>query len=283
MEGDEQRRRGYEQPNYPRGYGPDPRTQGANVSNVQHLRGTPGGEGSDRFRQGQLLTTQPPTTAGAGSAQDLGSFGYAQGQHYTTPQMQGTSFQYQPEYVQETPRQRQFPHYAPQMMYNVQQQQPQPQSPYDPVGQYQARQTPAVEVLSNQFGVPQYYNPGEGTNVSGPAGLPQQYQTAAYQQPLHYNPPASLTRSTLASPYPTMAAEFGQEASAEVPEQPQQGPDMFAQYYDQYKTALRQTNENTSKGNLIEAGKLLLTISEWLLAHASELGKWAEKRTEIYC
>ena len=282
MEGDEHRRRQYEQLNYSQQHVPGIRTQGTNVSNFQHLRGAQGSEDHDRFRQAQLLTTQPPTAAGATSPQDLGNFGYASGHQYATPQMQETSFPYQPGYVQETQRQRQLPQYTSQMMYDVPQHpqpQPQPPSPYDTVGHYQQpRQTAAVEVLSSQFGVPQFFNAGEGANQSGDTAIPSHYPTAAYPQHIQYNDPGpSLGRSTLASPYPTIPRSFSHTAPTEAPGQPQQGADMFAQYYDRYQRALRETNENTAKGNIIEAGKSLSTMSEWLLTHANELGiMWIE-------
>ena len=42
--------------------------------------------------------------------------------------------------------------------------------------------------------------------------------------------------------------------------------------YAQYQTALKQTFQNMREGRLGEAGTSLLTITEWLLSNAVELG-----------
>jgi len=167
MEGDEQHRRQYEQPSYPqRGYVQDlrPGAQGSNVPEAHDLRDSAGSDGTDRLRQSQLLAARTPTSGsmavGGGNPQLLGGFGYTQGQQYSPTHMQGSSLQYQTDYSPETQRQQQFPQYASQLMYSVPQQ-AQQQSPYEPVPQYQPRQSAALEVLSTQFGVPQFYNPGE--------------------------------------------------------------------------------------------------------------------------
>lgn len=247
----------------------------ANVTNVQNVRGALGGDGSSRFTQAHLLATRPPTTAplsaGAGNPQDMGGFGYVQGQQYTTSQMQGPAFQFHSEFLQEHQRQPQYPQYPPQMMFNVPQQPP-PQSPYDPVSQYQPRQSAAVEVLSSQFDVPQYFNPGESTSVSRATPVPQQYPTALYQQQVPYNAPTDLERSALAPTYHTMDPKISQTATAEASDAQRREPDRYDYAYDRYQRALRETNENTSRGSLLEARASLITISEWLLGHAEDLG-----------
>ena len=280
MEGDEQRRGQYDQSNYPRGYAPAFGGQGASA---QRLRTQ--GDGSERFRQGQLLTTRPASSAslaaGAGGSHELAGFGYAPAQQYATTPMQPTSFSYQPDYLQESQRHR-YPQYQSQMMYNVAQQPPQ-QSPYQPVGQYQPRQSAAVEVLSSQFEMPQqYYNHSGVSTVSGTAVLPQGYQTAAYQQPMQYNPPSALGRSTLASSYPTTAPDYSQAGSPEEPAQPEQEPDTRAEQFANYQTALRETNESTSRGRLIEAAASLEKLSEWLLTNAAGLGMLAKKKHQLF-
>ena len=74
-------------------------------------------------------------------------------------------------------------------MHNVPQQ-AQSQPPYDAVSQYQSRWS-AAQVLGSQFGTPQYYNPNDGTHVSGPAAMPQQYSTATYHPSMQYASTAS--------------------------------------------------------------------------------------------
>ncbi|KAL2052634.1 hypothetical protein ABVK25_007194 [Lepraria finkii] len=274
MDGDGQGRRQYEQSNYPQGYSANFGGQDPTTPNVQNVRGASQGDGSDRFRRPHSLATQASTSAplsvAAGSPQDLGSYGYVPGQQYTTPGMQGSAFPYQPEYAQESQRQR-YPQYQSQMMYHPLQQ-AQQQSPYEPSAQYQPRQN-AAEDLSSQFGVPhQYYNQGDVTNVSGATVMPQTYPTAAYQQSIQYNQPTSLGRSTLASSYPMMAQDFSQTANPEEPAEPEQEPDTRAELFATYHSALRETNENTFRSRLIEAGASLANLSEWLLTHAAGLG-----------
>lgn len=273
MEGDEQRRRQYEQQNYPRGYVPEYEGHGVNMPNVQNLRGAPVGDGPDRFRQAQPLTTRPstsaPLSAGAGSPHELGSYEYAPGQQYSTPQMHGPQFQYQPEYLQDPQRQRQFPQYTSQLMYNVAQQ-AQSQSPYDAVSQYQSRQS-AAQVLGSQFGAPQYYSPGHGTNVSGPAAMPQQYPTTAYPPSMQYTSAASLGRSTLASSYPTIGPDFDPNIETAATEQPEKEPDTFAAAKDRFQRNIELVNDYTSRGHLIKAGEVMLEVSQWLSENVDAL------------
>ena len=278
MDGDEQRRRQYEQSNYPRGYAPAFGAQGATA---QGLRGQGQSDGSERFRQGQLLTTRPASSAslvaGAGGSHELAGFSYAPAQQYAPASMQAPSFSYQPDYLQESQRQRHY-QYQPQMMYNV----PQPtqqQSPYEPIGQYPPRQSAAVEVLSSQFGLPQhYYNQGDVPTVPGSTVMPQAYQAPVYQQSMQYNTPATLGRSTLASTYPTTVADYNPTGSSEDQTQPEQQPDTGAEQFAKYQTALRETNQNTSRGRLVEAAVTLEKLSEWLLTHAASLGSLIERQ-----
>ena len=275
MEGDEQRRRQYEHQNYPRGYVPEYGGHGVNVQNVQNLPGAPGGDGSGRFRQAQPLTTRPstsgPLTAGAGSPHELGSYEYAPGQHYSTPQIHNPQFQYQPEYLQDPQRQRQTSQYTSQLMYNVPQQ-TESQSPYDTASPYQSRQS-AAQVLGSQFGAPHYYGPGHGTNVSGPAAVPHQYPTTTYTQPVQYTSATSHGRTTLASSYPTLGPDFNPNSETAAPEQPEEESDIFNATYDRYLRSIEGVNGYTSRGHLIKAGESLLAISKWLAENVDALSK----------
>ena len=278
MEGDEHQRRQYEQPNYPpRGFVPDLRAgaQGGNISEGREFRDAAGADGSDRFRQSQMLAGRTPTSApmavSGGNPQLLAGFGYAQGQQYATTPMQGNTMQYQGDYPQDPQRQQQYPQYASQMMYNVPQQ-VQPQSPYDSVQQFQPRQSAAVEVLSTNFGVPQYYHPGEPTSAPGPGTIAQQYAPSQFQQPIQYQPSSSQGRTTLQPAFPAGMADFSQPSAPDTSEQQNPEASKFDQAYNQYQEALKQTFENTRSSRLVEAGESLLEISEWLLGHAAELG-----------
>lgn len=277
MEGDEHQRRQYEQPNYPRNFVPDLRgASGSGIPDVLDPRAGPGDNVTERLRQSTLIAARTPTAASitpsGGTPQDLAGYGYPPGQQYATPQMQGTSLQYNPDYAQDAQRQQQqFPHYTSQIMYNVSPQ-TQQQSPYETVPQYPPRQTAALEVLSNQFGVPQYYVTGETTSAPVPASMAQQYTPAQFQQPLPYQPQASITQSSLTSTYTPGMAEFSQPTTAEVSEPEDQDTSTFDRLHGEYQEALKRTFESTCAGRLVEAGRSLLEISEWLLGHAGELG-----------
>ena len=271
MEGDEHRRRQYEHQTYPHGYVPEYGGHGVNVPNVQSLRGAPGGDSSDRFRQAQLLTTRPSTSAAlsasAGGSHELGSYNPAPGQQYSTQQ-----FQYQPEYLQDSQqRQRQYPQYTSQIMYNVPQQ-GQSQSPYDTVSQYQSRQS-AAQVLGSQFGSAQYYSPSPSTSISGTAAIPQQFPTTAYPSSMQYTSAASLGRSTLAPSYPTMGSDFPPTIETATSEKPEEESHIFTAAYNRYRSAIELVNDRTSSGHLIKAGELLLEISQWLSENVDALSE----------
>ena len=212
--------------------------------------------------------------ATGGNPQDPGGYGFQQAQPY---QMQGSSLQFQPQYPQEPQRQQQFQTYTSPMAPNVPQQ-AQPHSPYDAIAQYQSRQSAAIEVLSTQFGVPQYYNPGEATSAPGPASMPQNYASANFPQQVQY-PSASLERSVAPQPYQPVMAEYDRpEVAAPPAEESAQdtGPDAR---YEWYQAEMRALNQNISEGRLSEAGPSLLKLSEWLLGNVVGLGMFMLRRS----
>jgi len=291
MEGDDPSRRQYGQSNYPPGYVPDYRDQnitdnpGGNVYNIQNVRGGQTADASGRFRQthmlGQPRSTSAPMLATGGNPQDPGGYGFQQAQPY---QMQGSSLQFQPQYPQEPQRQQQFQTYTSSMAPNVPQQ-AQPHSPYDAIAQYQPRQSAAIEGLSTQFGVPQYFNPGQATSAPGPASMPQHYASANFPQQVQY-PSASLERSVAPQPYQPVMAEYDRpEVAAAPPEVAAAPPEESAQdtgpdaRYELYQAEMRALNQNISEGRLSEAGPSLLKLSEWLLGNVVGLGMFMLRRS----
>jgi len=264
MEGEDPHRRQYDQSGYPssRGYGQVPRGGGSDAS--------------DRFRQPQISSLRSPTsgprTSTAGQSQGITGYGYTQGQQQYAPQLQDAALQYQAEFTQDPQRAQQYTQYSSNLMYNMPQQTPQ-QSPYEPVQQFQPRQTAAVEVLSTQFGVPQYYPTGDPTSAPGP--MAQQYATAPFQQQITYQQPAHTGRAALPPAYPTGMAEYVQPNVPEVLEQQEPAPDAggYDAAYRRYVEKLRATFQDVKEGRLVEAGQGLLEISEFLLGQAVELGK----------
>ena len=227
------------------------------------------------------MSSQPPTSTTMSvstNAQDMTNFGpFAAPQHYASPQMQGqgTPFQYQPEFAQDPQRQQPYPqHYTSQLMYGVSQQQGPHQTPYDPVAQYQPRPSVPTETLPHQYSDSQYFNTGTAGGTSTPAAVPPQYPTAPYQQPVQFTPQTELDRPTAVPHYPSTEPGLTQPAAPEPTDLQQRQSDRYEGFYNQYRRALRDTNENASRGRLIEAGESLLEISSWLLGNAEGLGEF---------
>ncbi|KAL1641835.1 hypothetical protein SLS58_005877 [Diplodia intermedia] len=163
------------------------------------------------------------------------------------------------------------------MMYNVPaQQQAAPQSPYDPVQQYQPRQSAAIEVLSTQFGVPQQYYgvPGESGPTSAPAaGMAAQNVPAQY--PLSYTTQSPVARDPLAPAYaagmsdPTQSGSHGAYPQGNYTQT--QGASDWDNTYAEYQTQVKRTFECIRDGRLGEGGGCLLRITKWLLGNAEAL------------
>lgn len=255
-----------------------------------HSQGqVPPGPSAGRLQQPSSVSSRGDQAQAVGRGEHLsgyGGYGYTEQQPaYATPSMHGSAMptgaiQYQGDYTHDHSRQQQqqaaqpqqqYPQYGSNMVYNVGQPAP-PQSPYEPVPQYQQRQSAAIEVLSTQFGVPQYFAPSEAASAGVPAVhsqyLAPQVESASYTQQ------SPIGRSSAQS-YPAAMADFNPMVAAQQEtEQQNQVPDpaSYDDAYNQYQHALKQTFENTRTGRLVEAGQSLLDISEWLLGHAVELG-----------
>ena len=270
MEGEDPHRRQYDQSGYPsgRGFGQVPRGGG--------------GDAADRFRQPQMSSMRSPTsgprTSAAGQSQGIAGYGYTQGQQQYAQQLQDPAIQYQAEFPQDPQRAQQYTQYPSNLMYNLPQQTPQ-QSAYEPVQQFQPRQTAAVEVLSNQFGVPQYYPTGDPTSAPGP--MAQQYASAPFQQQIAYQQPTPTGRATIPTAYTTGIPEYVSPTVPEVlePQETVQDAGGYDAAYRRYVEKLRATFQDVRDGRLVEAGQCLLEISEFLLGQAVELGK----RSDLDC
>lgn len=203
------------------------------------------------------------------------------GDHYTGQPY--NSISYQPEYPgQDSQARQQFPPFE----YNIP---PTPQA-FAPMQSYPpARhgQNAAIEVLSSQFsGAPQqYYVTGDPATPVGPPATPHQHHHQQQQQqqpPTQFssppytqygnNSPAAARLPPL--PYPASVPDLNPPAAAE-PDDAEYSQHQAAQLdeaYSQYQTALKRTFQNMREGRLGEAGTSLLTISDWLLSNAVELG-----------
>ncbi|PGH03913.1 hypothetical protein AJ80_08615 [Polytolypa hystricis UAMH7299] len=270
MDGDSHQRKNYEPSSYQSG------------SNMRPSAGRHSSSSSaDRFRQPQ----QPQSARAVGeSAAPYGGYGYTESPAYSAPSLQGGSLQtgglqYQSDFSsvpsrqsqpqvaeQQSRHQQRLSQYEPDMVYNIA---PQAQSPYEAVSQYQPRQSAAIEVLANQFGVAPYFAGDDaGTAVSS-----QYLTTPSQQAPFSQSTPAS--RPSAATTFSENMAGYNPPVAAEgleAQEFPRESSSNFDDAYNQYQRALRQTFENTRVGRLTEASQSLLEISEWLLSNAVELG-----------
>ena len=249
------------------------------TTNIQSASRSQDLEDVDRYRQSRYITSQPPASTAIpvnANTQDITSFGpFSTAQSYSSTQMHGhgVPYQYQPEYTQDPQRQQTFQQqYTPQVMYSTQQE-PQ-QTPYDPVVQYQTRQSISSDVLPNQFGDSQFFSPNAAGSTSASTNVPAQFPTASYQQPVQYTPQAEVERPSIVSQYPDTQSDFVQPETPTVADPIQQQADRYDVLFNQYRRALRETNDNASRGRLVQAGESLLEISEWLLGNAEGLGRF---------
>jgi hypothetical protein len=157
-------------------------------------------------------------------------------------------------------------------MYNVSNpQQPPTQSPYEGVQHYQQpRQSAAIEVLSNQFGVPQqYYGAGESGPTSAPiSGMGGQSTQTQYSQ-LPYNQHSSAAREPIPSSYGM--AETSQSSQTGYGQAEYAGNQQEAAYTT-YQNQLKKVFGDIRDGKLADASGSLVSISDWLLTNAESLG-----------
>jgi hypothetical protein len=193
------------------------------------------------------------------------------GEHSSYSGQQYNPIPYQPEYPQESqPRQQPFPSYGTNIEYNI----PQSTNPsYAPMQSYPPRQNAAIEVLSSQFsGVTQYY---ESPTAAGSSSTPHHQQQSATQFSSPSYSQYSPATSRLPHPYASSIADLNPSAASESADEGDYSQTQSAaldEAYASYQTALKRTFQNMRDGRLAEAGTSLLTISDWLLSNAVELG-----------
>lgn len=273
MEADEGRRQQYGTPYQPAGTG---------RSSQAPSMGPPS---SERFMQ-----VSPATSRGDMSRIPItrpfvpgyGAYGYQDPQYTTTPTlssspMQGVELQYPPGYTPDPSRQSQLqssPQYSPYgqgMMVTP----GSSQSVYESMPHFQQRQAAAVEVLTNQFGMPQYLSPSE--HQAPPMPMPQSQYIATQPEQAAFSQQIPTTRSGSSQQYMPAGAPFGTIESQE--EQEQQAAAAAAAQQHTLNDGLRQYREHICEsfdliksGRVNEAADVILEQSRWLLASVRALG-----------
>lgn len=213
---------------------------------------------TDRFE-----ATQPRGDPTGMSQPEHAPMSYDYGYTGSYGSLQTNELQY-PDYAQQqqaqrAPRRRGQEAFYDSMLY-FNQQGP-TQGPFEDVPQYQTRQSAAIEAL-NQFAVPQYFEDSAGSGV--PVLSP-------YLNPMPYNQPGPMRPTTQFPTGFTIGSESMNRVEPEL--SLQSDPSNLEEAVGRYQRVLRRTFDHTRAGRLVEAGGLLLEISEWLVANARDLGK----------
>lgn len=249
--------------------------------------------GTERYRPAPL-NTSPPAAAGRAGIGG-GSTGY--GNYYQEPSATGFStatgmqqntmgyHQSTTGYGQDARQTQSFAgSYNPNLMYNVPQAGAQ-NTVYDTTGSsFDLRQPADQQIMPTDVTAP--YFSGEPTNAAAAATALQQQQPQPQPQPAQtaavYQQGSADNRNTMMN-YPsnmtgmgnmtTQATTTAPDVSMEESGDYQGGADLN-QAYSQYQDALKEIFSNIKKGALVTASESLLSVSEWLLTHVHELGKW---------
>jgi hypothetical protein len=274
MDGDDRRRKQYGQQSYPMS-SPTSASPGPQISYQPTERFAQSLQPTSRGESSTSSITRPPNLP------NYGAYGYSEQQPYAAQAMQGGSLQYQAAYSpgasrqqqQQQPQQippQQYPPYQG-MMYNIGQAGPS-QLPYDPVPQYQQRQAAAIEVLSNQFGVAQYYSISEPANSISAGQTPF---LASQSESHRYVAQTPVRRPSMQPPY-DVEMDYSSMGPPQPQEQQQQivpPSDNMDEAYAGYQQQLKMAFAAISASRLAEAAEEIMNLSRWLLSNVAKLGE----------
>lgn len=145
---------------------------------------------------------------------------------------------------------------------------------YDPAPHFQQRQAAAVEVLSTQFGVPQYHLPSnEHSTVGVPAPQSQYVTSQAEQQVYAQQIPAS--RSAIPQSYAPVPPEYPSFEQQEVQDtqEAEAAQNTLKDSVSQYQVQLKSAFGSIRAGRVTEASEKVMEITRWLLGAVAALGK----------
>lgn len=168
------------------------------------------------------------------------------------------------------------------MMYNVPQASTQ-SSVYDTSHQFSSRQPAALQMMTTDVTAP--YFQSEPANAAAAQGIPPQTASAGASAGVYQQGQAD--RSSMLQSYAGQMASMGgmgsqqqQQASTasaadtSMEEQEYRAPGGLEEAYASYQTALKEIFQNIINGVLASASDSLLNVSDWLLSHVAELGKF---------
>jgi hypothetical protein len=280
MDGEDRRRKQYGQQSYPMS-SPTSASPGQQISYQPTERFAQSLQPTSRSESSASSITRPPNLP------NYGAYGYSEQQPYAAQAMQGGSLQYQAAYspgagrqqqpqtqpqTQQQPQQispQQYPPYQG-MMYNIGQAGPS-QLPYDPVPQYQQRQAAAIEVLTNQFGVAQYYSlsePANSISASQTPFLASQSESHRYVAQTPVRRPSMQPSYDVEMDYSSMGPPQPQEQQQIVPPS-----DNMDEAYAGYQQQLKMAFSAISASRLAEAAEEIMNLSRWLLSNVAKLGE----------
>ncbi|GAB1217226.1 hypothetical protein ATERTT37_006462 [Aspergillus terreus] len=214
--------------------------------------------------------------------------------------LQGDDLHHYAPALRDLPRQQQqvqqpFAPYDSEMVYNINQQAP-TQTPYEVVSSYgSARQSAAMDALSSQFAVPQYFPPNDPTAAGDPA-LGSSYLNLHLSLSA-YNQPGPIGRSTATQPFPATMAELPPGGTAPrmepaSPSHPQQQeppsssqevaePANLSEAYGQFQRALRGTFDQTRTGRLVSHSDRLQLWNDFNICWLAVCQKQKDMTEEI--
>ena len=250
-------------------------------------------QSGDRFAQNQQPMTRGESSRSSigrsAAVPSYGGYGYPDQQGYGTHAIQegsmhGASIQYPTNFSQGASRQQQtqqlsppqqYPPYGSNVVYNIPQQS-QTQAPYDTVSPFQPRQPAAIDVLPNQFGVPQYFASGPPSSAGLPPGQPH-YVTSQDEAP-SYPHQSPAERQPIQHSYPVDMSEYPPLVPADPPEHEPLATvsDGIDEAYRHYQQQLRLALDSTREGRLAGASEELMSLSRWFLGNVVKLGPSCE-------
>lgn len=231
------------------------------------------GSATERFRPAPLNTSASRGMEGAG-----GYGGYYQDSASAFPgaglPQSAMSYQ-QADYGQDARQSHSFGAYNPSMMYPVGQ--TGPQNPYDAAQQFQGRQSAPMPMMAGD--VPQYFQSDAGA-AAAPAMPAGQAAGATPSSAIYPQQPQipgfSGTLPSLGGG-PGANQPGGKAMAAAEPEYSATGTGMEERWAD-YQSRLAGVFQDIQSGNLGRAKEALLEVSNWLLTHVVDLGRYTTPR-----